>query len=144
MSLIAIFQLEGGTNKGVGGNKATGKSGSSLALASSLDTATLSDGTVIDYDKARLFTDYYCNRFKFGKPEITFEQVSSGHRKGPGMTKWEAVMTVRVQRPTFARHLCSFVFCHAGWWTQDRDGQRQQQERSAIEDVSGCDSEWCA
>ncbi|KAF8642311.1 hypothetical protein AX16_009581 [Volvariella volvacea WC 439] len=53
---------------------------------------TLSDSTVVTYDRARSFMDYYCRRFGFGKPEVAFREVrkpSSG---------WEAVMTVNDRR----------------------------------------------
>ncbi|CAL1695825.1 unnamed protein product [Somion occarium] len=50
--------------------------------------ATLSDGTVIDFERARQFMDYYCRRFHFGKPDIAYE-----YKSGP-RARWEAVMTV--------------------------------------------------
>jgi HrpA-like RNA helicase len=40
--------------------------------------------------------EYYCKRFKFSKPDITFQQVTTGqrHRGGGANSRWEAVMTV--------------------------------------------------
>ncbi|KAG6813786.1 hypothetical protein H0H92_007198 [Tricholoma furcatifolium] len=52
---------------------------------------TLSGGDVVHYEQARNFMDYYCRRYNFGKPDITFEEL----RKGGG---WEAVMTVGGRR----------------------------------------------
>ncbi|KAL0581610.1 hypothetical protein V5O48_000426 [Marasmius crinis-equi] len=46
----------------------------------------LSDGTVLEYDKAKDFMAYYCRRFKFGQPEITCQETRRG---------WEAVMNVQ-------------------------------------------------
>ncbi|KAJ7225511.1 P-loop containing nucleoside triphosphate hydrolase protein [Mycena pura] len=48
-------------------------------------TATLSDASTVTYEQARTFMDYYCRRFSFGKPDITFEESRSG---------WEAFMDV--------------------------------------------------
>ncbi|KAF9459916.1 P-loop containing nucleoside triphosphate hydrolase protein [Collybia nuda] len=53
---------------------------------------TLSDGTVVGYERARNFMDYYCRRYNFGKPEITFEEL---RKAGSG---WEAMMTVGGRR----------------------------------------------
>ncbi|TCD71529.1 hypothetical protein EIP91_008910 [Steccherinum ochraceum] len=52
----------------------------------------LSDGTVVDYERARQFMDYYCRRFQFGKPEITYKELRS--RSGG----WEAIMAVDGKR----------------------------------------------
>lgn len=52
----------------------------------------LSDGTVVGYERARNFMDYYCRRYNFGKPEVTFEELRKG---GSG---WEAMMTVGGRR----------------------------------------------
>ncbi|KAF8909024.1 hypothetical protein CPB84DRAFT_1766707 [Gymnopilus junonius] len=51
---------------------------------------TLSDGTVVHYEQARSFMDYYCRTFNFGQPEIDFVLARSGD--------WEAVMTVGGRR----------------------------------------------
>ncbi|KAK7694658.1 hypothetical protein QCA50_001845 [Cerrena zonata] len=50
---------------------------------------TLSEGSVVDFDRARQFMDYYCRRFHFGKPEVAYE-----NKTVRGGTKWDAVMTV--------------------------------------------------
>ncbi|KAH8100720.1 P-loop containing nucleoside triphosphate hydrolase protein [Cristinia sonorae] len=52
----------------------------------------LSDGTIIDFDRARQFMDYYCRRFDFRKPEITYE--TKKHSKDA----WEAIMAVDGKR----------------------------------------------
>ncbi|KAG6857567.1 hypothetical protein H0H87_000166 [Tephrocybe sp. NHM501043] len=52
---------------------------------------TLSGGDVVHYEQARNFMDYYCRRYNFGKPDITFEEL----RKNGG---WEAIMTVGGRR----------------------------------------------
>ncbi|KAG6911959.1 hypothetical protein DXG01_000207 [Tephrocybe rancida] len=52
---------------------------------------TLSGGDVVHYEQARNFMDYYCRRYKFGKPDITFQEL--GKNNG-----WEAIMTVGGRR----------------------------------------------
>ena len=52
---------------------------------------TLSDGSVVNYERARSFMDYYCRRFGFNKPEIDFNSTRGG-------ANWEAVMTVGERR----------------------------------------------
>ncbi|WVR06049.1 hypothetical protein IAU60_003077 [Kwoniella sp. DSM 27419] len=65
----------------------------------SSDTAKLSDGEVISYDRARQFMEYYCHRYRFGKPDIEFSQTSSKGRKGKmAVMTWDAVMTVGGKR----------------------------------------------
>src|SRR5882762_2143189 len=61
------------------------------AAAQSAEETTLSEGTVINYERARQFMDYYCRRYKFGKADVDFQSVAS---KGA----WEAVMTVGGRR----------------------------------------------
>ncbi|EPQ60643.1 P-loop containing nucleoside triphosphate hydrolase protein, partial [Gloeophyllum trabeum ATCC 11539] len=65
----------------------------SIASTSLPTTVPLSNGTQIDYDRARQFMDYYCRRFKFGSPDISFKASS-----GRGGSQWEAVMTVGGRR----------------------------------------------
>lgn len=66
-----------------------------MQAASGGDTATLSDGSTITYDRARQFMEYYCKRYKFGKPDIDFTQSQGKSKKGKaGIMQWEAVMTV--------------------------------------------------
>ncbi|KAL1719478.1 hypothetical protein EV715DRAFT_251413 [Schizophyllum commune] len=50
---------------------------------------TLSDGSVVDVEKARSFIDYYCRRYNFEKPEIVEEQGTKG-----GMVCWDAMMLI--------------------------------------------------
>jgi hypothetical protein len=64
---------------------------------SSSDQATISDGSSINYDRARQFMEYYCQRYKFGKPDLDYSQTS-GAKKGKAKTTWEAVMTVGGRR----------------------------------------------
>jgi small subunit ribosomal protein S24e len=73
------------------GNAGSTKSGSGGAGAK-----LLSDGTVVNYEKARQFMDYYCRRFGFGKEDITWEDTGSA-RRGHN-NSWEAVMTVGGRR----------------------------------------------
>ena len=49
----------------------------------------MSDGSVIDHERARQFMDYYCRRFGFGKPDIAYQLQGE---------RWEAVMTVGGRR----------------------------------------------
>lgn len=59
------------------------------------ETVTLSDGTVVNYEKARQFMDYYCRRYKFGKPDVDFNPTKQGRK---GSSHWEAIMTVGGRR----------------------------------------------
>ncbi|KLO14452.1 P-loop containing nucleoside triphosphate hydrolase protein [Schizopora paradoxa] len=61
--------------------------------ASKRGPITLSDGTVMTYERARQFMDYYCRRFDFDKPDIDFEA-----RTVRGQTSWEATMSVGGRR----------------------------------------------
>ncbi|KAJ7181662.1 P-loop containing nucleoside triphosphate hydrolase protein [Mycena crocata] len=56
---------------------------------SSSTSITLSDNSTATYEQARTFMDYYCRRFGFGKPEITFVENRNG---------WEALMDVGGRR----------------------------------------------
>jgi small subunit ribosomal protein S24e len=60
----------------------------------SAEQLTLSDGTIINYERARQFMDYYCRRYKFGKPDVDFHKASGKRTDGT----WEAVMTVGGRR----------------------------------------------
>jgi len=64
------------------------------------DTAKLSDGSVISYDRARQFMEYYCQRYKFGKPDIDLTQsASKPSKRGKARIQiWEAVITVGGRR----------------------------------------------
>ncbi|KNZ73430.1 putative ATP-dependent RNA helicase DHX36 [Termitomyces sp. J132] len=52
---------------------------------------TLSNGDVVHYEQARNFMNYYCRRYNFGKPDITFQETN----KSGG---WEAIITVGGRR----------------------------------------------
>ncbi len=60
------------------------------------EKAKLSDGSEIIYDRARQFMEYYCQRYKFGKPDIDFSQSThKSGRKGKSSSQgWDAVITV--------------------------------------------------
>lgn len=49
---------------------------------------------MINFDRARQFMDYYCRRYKFGKPDVDFAS-GPGHK---GNSSWEAIMTVGGRR----------------------------------------------
>ena len=55
----------------------------------------LSDGSVVTYERARHFMDYYCRRFRFAKPDIVYVQPS----RGP----WQADMIVGERRIGFGK-----------------------------------------
>lgn len=57
-----------------------------------IDGIELSDGTVVKVDDARQFMDYYCRKYRFGKPFISL-QAGKGRNAG-----WEASMTVDGRR----------------------------------------------
>lgn len=58
------------------------------------DQVQLSDGSVVNYERARSFMDYYCRIYNFGKPVIEYQQ-QTGKRKN---TVWEAIMIVGGRR----------------------------------------------
>ncbi|KAJ9102488.1 hypothetical protein QFC21_002888 [Naganishia friedmannii] len=58
--------------------------------ADSEEVTQLSTGETITLREARAFMDYYCKRFGFGQPVISYETVAM--RTGP--QKWEAIMEV--------------------------------------------------
>ncbi|KAF9568385.1 P-loop containing nucleoside triphosphate hydrolase protein [Agrocybe pediades] len=59
-------------------------------ISTALQDVTLSDGSVVKYEQARSFMDYYCRKYSFGQPEIDFICSRS--------STWEAVMSVRGRR----------------------------------------------
>ncbi|KAL5534235.1 hypothetical protein ACEPAG_697 [Sanghuangporus baumii] len=59
------------------------------SVPTGLMEAKLSDGTRIEYEKARQFMDYYCRKFRFGQPFIEYEETGGKRTQG-----WEAIMTV--------------------------------------------------
>lgn len=54
-------------------------------------TTTLSNGEEISFERARQFMDYYCRRFDFGKPDISYEA-------GRGGSPFYATLTVGGRR----------------------------------------------
>ncbi|KAJ7783789.1 P-loop containing nucleoside triphosphate hydrolase protein [Mycena maculata] len=82
-ALSAALQLN---RLGVLNNPPKAKAGPSTSTSSSV---TLSDGSTSTYEQARSFMDYYCRRFGFGKPEITFVENKN---------TWEALMDVGGRR----------------------------------------------
>lgn len=76
---------------GSGGGTANA-SGATTPKESS-ETVKLSDGTLVTYEKARLFMEWYCQNFNFGKPDLSYDTVAKGRSKHK-ITEWEAVMTV--------------------------------------------------
>jgi small subunit ribosomal protein S24e len=51
-----------------------------------------SSGMTIDVNRARTFIDYYCHRFKFGKPDVQYSELSGKKGKSPGL--WSAMLHV--------------------------------------------------
>ncbi|WVQ82755.1 hypothetical protein IAT38_004887 [Cryptococcus sp. DSM 104549] len=112
-SLSAVLQLQaqGILESGKAGGKPVGASGAStpkFGVASnsspadtggSSDTATLSDGSVISYDRARQFMEYYCQKYQFRKPDLEYSQTAVKNKRGKsaGMV-WDAVITVGDRR----------------------------------------------
>jgi hypothetical protein len=74
--------------------------------ADSEEVTQLSTGETITLRDARAFMDYYCKRFGFGQPEISYETVAM--RAGP--SKWEAIMEVSMA--AFVRYMVLIAFPH--------------------------------
>ncbi|KAA1471478.1 P-loop containing nucleoside triphosphate hydrolase protein [Dentipellis sp. KUC8613] len=55
----------------------------------------LSDGTTITYESARQFMDYYCRRYGFGSPDVTYNEIKGIRGRN---NSWEAVMNVDGRR----------------------------------------------
>jgi small subunit ribosomal protein S24e len=55
----------------------------------------LTDGTIISYERARQFMDYYCRRFHFGTPHIIHKELKAPRGRS---AVWEAVMNVGGRR----------------------------------------------
>ncbi|KAG6851057.1 hypothetical protein H0H93_002949 [Arthromyces matolae] len=53
---------------------------------------TLSGGDVVHYEQARSFMDYYCRRYNFGKPDVSFQGI------GRGNNSWSAYMLIGGQK----------------------------------------------
>ncbi|KII94379.1 hypothetical protein PLICRDRAFT_153980 [Plicaturopsis crispa FD-325 SS-3] len=58
-------------------------------VAATAKTVTLSDGSKCNYEQARSFMDYYCRRYNFGRPDLTYAAVKD---------RWEVSMTVGGRR----------------------------------------------
>ncbi|KAJ7103530.1 hypothetical protein B0H15DRAFT_875068 [Mycena belliarum] len=58
--------------------------------AAAVNSITLSDSSTATFEQARSFMDYYCRRFGFGKPDLTFVESRRGG--------WEALMDVGGRR----------------------------------------------
>lgn len=56
--------------------------------------AQLSDGSPITPERAREFMDFYCNRFRFGKPDITLEPDVKTKGRKQVASGWTAGMVV--------------------------------------------------
>ncbi|WWC86426.1 uncharacterized protein L201_001303 [Kwoniella dendrophila CBS 6074] len=105
LQLTAAGLLDQGKSGGKSpmSNNGNGTTSSTPISGGSNETANLSDGSTISYDRARQFMEYYCSRYKFGKPDIEFSltsQTSHKGRKGRTMTNmiWDAVITVGNRR----------------------------------------------
>ncbi|KAG8691340.1 hypothetical protein FRC11_004897 [Ceratobasidium sp. 423] len=53
----------------------------------------LRDDSVVTYEIARQFMDFYCKEFRYDPPEVTFDKSEKGSR-----TAWDATMTVGGRR----------------------------------------------
>ncbi|TFK30455.1 DEAH box polypeptide 36 [Coprinopsis marcescibilis] len=60
------------------------------AIPPAVTESQLPDGTVVDYERARSFIDWYCRQFKFPNAEVDFQMRNGKH--------WEAVLTVNESR----------------------------------------------
>ncbi|KXN90025.1 putative ATP-dependent RNA helicase DHX36 [Leucoagaricus sp. SymC.cos] len=66
-----------------------------LPQVKELTEVELSDGSIVNYERARSFMDFYCRRFNFGRPDIEFAEAKKG--KG-AQSVWEAVLSVGDRR----------------------------------------------
>ncbi|KAI0961567.1 hypothetical protein AcV7_000638 [Taiwanofungus camphoratus] len=94
-ALCAMYQLDG---QGVL-NRTPPKSASKKEEEFPPSEVKLSDGSVVGYERAREFMDYYCRRFRFGKPDITY----SNPNPRASHTIWQADMTVNGRRIGFGK-----------------------------------------
>ncbi|SPO41704.1 related to ATP-dependent RNA helicase [Pseudozyma flocculosa] len=62
--------------------------------ASAQETVKLSDGSNLTADRAREFMDFYCRKFKFGKPDISVHPATQQKGRKSVSTGWRATMTV--------------------------------------------------
>ncbi|GAA5887651.1 hypothetical protein JCM3774_006770, partial [Rhodotorula dairenensis] len=54
----------------------------------------LQNGAIVGLEEARAFMDYYCTRFSFGRPELSYTTVTSSGRRGGGASHWRATLRV--------------------------------------------------
>ena len=71
------------------------KKGVGSSSGAEVQPTKLTDGTVITYEQARQFMDYYRRRFHFGTPDIIYKELKAPRGKS---TVWEAVMNVGGRR----------------------------------------------
>ncbi|KAG8684449.1 hypothetical protein FRC09_015377, partial [Ceratobasidium sp. 395] len=95
-ALSAMFQLHahGLLDKSKKSNvvSAAGTS-SNVKTAASAGAPKLRDDTVVTFELARQFMDFYCKEFQYDPPEVVFESSARGSR-----TAWDATMTVGGRR----------------------------------------------
>ncbi|QRV76171.1 Helicase associated domain (HA2) [Ceratobasidium sp. AG-Ba] len=94
-ALSALLQLHG---RGLLDKSRKPNGASTTATSSKGKAATplgpkLKDGTVVTFELAREFMDFYCKEFRYDPPEIAFESSARGSR-----TTWDATMTVGGRR----------------------------------------------
>ncbi|KAH9950341.1 P-loop containing nucleoside triphosphate hydrolase protein [Amylocystis lapponica] len=121
---MGVFSKPSKQGKKEQGKKETSKKEAEIAPSQ----VKLSDGSVVDYERARQFMDYYCRRFGFGKPDISYTDM---HPRGGG-TIWQADMTVGGRRIGFGKGVAKkaamstcyvdvtqyLESCDAGVWQQ--------------------------
>ncbi|KAN0064438.1 hypothetical protein ACQY0O_002816 [Thecaphora frezii] len=75
-------------------SKAPPPSAAAAAACAQQATVKLSDGSDLNPERAREFMDFYCRRFRFGKPDIALHAAT--HQKGRKSIAqgWSATMTV--------------------------------------------------
>lgn len=99
LSQIVLTLVLSQFNKSTGGKQV--KAPAQDAEYSPTET-TLSDGTKVDYEKARQFMEYYCRRFGFPRPELNYSSFKVSQRGG-GSTAWQADMVVDGRRIGFSK-----------------------------------------
>ncbi|CUA77429.1 hypothetical protein RSOLAG22IIIB_02442 [Rhizoctonia solani] len=65
----------------------------STSITTNADGPKLRDGSVVTYEIARQFMEFYCKQFKYDPPDITFDKSEKGSR-----TAWDATMIVGGRR----------------------------------------------
>ncbi|KAJ1311565.1 hypothetical protein OPQ81_010049 [Rhizoctonia solani] len=69
------------------------KQQSNNPATTSANSPKLRDGSVVTYEIARQFMEFYCKEFRYDPPEITFDKSEKASR-----TAWDATMTVGGRR----------------------------------------------